>query len=140
VFVVHSDERLARVNAAVKAWINSFQALVYTFAEAARVLAPYIVNGTLQAPAPARSLRVVTMDAVKAAQLRDGYDQLVVALNEARAAIQRHNATPGATQVPLPPQRLSAVETLREFIRHELSAPTTAARTSKPQQHGASHG
>jgi hypothetical protein len=145
VFVVHSDERLARVSAAVKAWMggsrsSSFDVLVYTFADAARVLGPYIVSGVLQAPGPARSMRVVTMDAVKAARLRDGYDQLVVALNEARAAIQRHNATPGATQVPLPPQRLSAVETLREFIRHELSAPTTAASTRKPQQPGASHG
>jgi hypothetical protein len=145
VFLVHSDERLARVNAAVKAWMggsrsNHFQVLVYTFADAARVLAPYIVNGTFQAPAPARSMRVVTMDAVKAAQLREGYDQLVVALNEARAAIQRHNATPGAVQVPLPPQRLSAVETLRAFIRHELSAPALPATTGKPQQPGASHG
>jgi hypothetical protein len=145
VFLVHSDERLARVHAAVKAWMggnasNRFQALVYTFADAARVLAPYIVNGTFQAPAPARSMRVVTMDTVKAAELRDGYNQLVAALNEARAAIQRHNATPGATQVQLPPQRLSAIDALRAFIRDELSAPANPTTTSKPQHPGASHG
>ena len=145
VFLVHSDERLARVHTAVKAWMggnasNRFQVLVYTFADAARVLAPYIVNGTFQAPAPARWMRVVTMDVVKAAELRDGYNQLVGALNDARAAIQRHNATPGATQVPLPPQRLSAIETLRAFIRDELSAPAVPATTGKPQQTRASHG
>lgn len=145
VFLVHSDERLARVNAAVKAWLggrrsNQFDVLVFTFADAARVLAPYIVNGTLHAAAPPRSMRVVTMDAVKAAQLRDGYDQLVTALNAAREAIQRHNATPGSTQVPLPAQRLSAVGPLRDFIRNELSAPPTAATAGERQQPGASHG
>jgi hypothetical protein len=145
VFLVHSDERLARVNTAVKAWLggrrsNRFDVLVFTFADAARVLAPYIVNGNLHAPAPPRSMRVVTMDAVKAAQLRDGYDQLVTALNAARGAIQRHNATPGSTQVPLPAHRLSAIGPLRDFIRNELSAPPTAATAGERQQLGASHG
>jgi hypothetical protein len=145
VFLVHSDERLVRVNAAVKAWLggrrsNQFDVFVLTFADAARVLAPYIANGTLHAPAPPRSMRVVTMDAVKAAQLRDGYDQLVTALNSAREAIERHNATPGSTQVPLPPKRLSAVGALREFIRSELSAPAAPATGGERQQPGASHG
>lgn len=145
VFLVHSDERLARVNAAVKAWLgsgdsNRFQVLVYTFADAARVLAPYIVNGTLQAPAPARTTRVFTMDAAKAARLADGYEQLVDALAITRAAVDRHNATPGATPVRLPPLQLSAVGAIRDFILRELSAPALAAAMSKSQQTGASHG
>jgi hypothetical protein len=145
ILLVHSDERLARVRAAVKACLGGygvarFQVLVFTFADAAGALAPYIANGTLRAPAPPRSMRVVTMDAVKAAQLRDGYDQLVTALNAAREAIQRHNATPGSSQVTLPAQRLSAVGPLRDFIRNELSAPPTAATSGERQQSGASHG
>lgn len=82
-FLVHSEERLARVNAAVKACLgssgsNRFQVLVFTFANTADVLAPYIANGTYRAPAP-RSMRVVTMDVQKAEQLRDGYNQLAEA-------------------------------------------------------------
>lgn len=145
VFLVHSDERRARVSAAVKTWLGGsgsdrFQVLVYTFADAARVLAPYIVNGTLHAPAPARTMRVVTMDGVKAAELRDGFNQLVEALDAAREAIQRHNATPGATQIHMPPRRLSSVGALRDFIRNELAAPRAAATRGEPQQTGARHG
>jgi hypothetical protein len=145
VFLVHSGERLERVNAAVKAWPGTnrssrFQVLVFTFADAAGVLGPYIVNGTYRAPPPLRTMRVVTMDAEKAKQLRDGYNQLVDALRAARDAIQRHNATPGSAQVPLPPLRLSAVGALREFILQEMSAPAAAVMLGERQQTGASHG
>jgi protein involved in plasmid replication-relaxation len=143
VFLVHSEERLARVNAAVKACLgsggsNRFQVLVFTFANAADVLAPYIASGTYRPPAP-RSMRVVTMDVQKAEQLRDGYNQLAEALNATREAVKRHNATPGAVQVSLPPARLDAAEVLREFIRQELSAPS-ASTSSEGQRTGATHG
>jgi hypothetical protein len=143
VFLVHSDERRERVSAAVKAWVGSnrpgrFNVLVYTFAEAAKILAPYIVSGTLHAPAPVRAMRVVSMDLRKAEELRDGYNQLVEALRATQDAVKRNNATPGAAQVPLPAVRLDAVRALHEFIHQQLSVPTTANRR-EAQRSGARH-
>jgi hypothetical protein len=132
------------VNAALKEWLGSngstrFQVLVYTFADAAGVLAPYIVNGTFRAPAPQRAMRIVTMDAHKAEQLREGYNQLANALRATRDAVHRHNATSGVAQVALPAVRLDAVGALREFIQQEVSAPS-AATSGEAQRTGANHG
>lgn len=144
VFLVHSEERLARVNAALKEWLGSngstrFQVLVYTFADAAGVLAPYILNGTFRAPAPRRAMRIVTMDVQKAEQLREGYNQLANALRATRDAVHRHNATSGVARVELPAVRLDAVGALREFIQQEVSAPS-AATSGEAQRTGANHG
>ena len=142
VFLVHSDERLERVNAAVQAWLKSsqvtrFRVLVFTFADASNVLAPYITEGKLRALA-SRAMRVVTMDQQKAEQLRVGYNELANALRATREAVKRHNATPGAPQVALPPFRLDAVRPLQDFIQQEVSAP--AATSGQAQRSGASHG
>jgi hypothetical protein len=142
VFLVHSDERYERVKAAVNTWLASnsvsrFRVLVFTFAEAANVLAPYIANGTVRAPAP-RAMRIVTMDPQRAEQLRVGYNELAEALRATRDAVKRHNATPGAPQVALPPFRVELVRALQDFIKQEVSAP--AATSGEPQRTGASHG
>lgn len=141
-FLVHSDERLGRVNGAVKGWlgfnhVNRFRVLVFTFADAARALAPYIAEGTLRPPAPPRAMRIVTMDAVKAEQLRDGYNQLATALRLLREAINRHNGTPGVAQVSPPALRLDAVRVLREFIEQEVSMPA-ATKVGEALHAGAS--
>ncbi len=144
VFLVHSMDRRERVRRALAGELNrrqpdSFQVLVYTFAEAAAVLAPYVIDGQLRQLAPRGAMRVVTMDAQKAEQLREGYNQLAEALNAAREAVKRHNATPGAVQVPLAPLPLEAVKALRDFIQQEVSS-SPAAAGGEGQRSGASHG
>jgi hypothetical protein len=55
-----------------------------------------------------------------------------------RDEVNRHNATPGAPQLALPPLRLEIVRPLRDFIEQEVSAP--AATSGQAQRTGASHG
>ncbi len=142
-FLVHSADRKRRVEKAVQEALGrsetAFKVLVLTFAEAAATLAPYITDGQLRGPATRGATRVVTMDAQKASRLRDGYNQLAEALNAMREAVKRHNATPGAVQVPLAPLPLEAVKALRDFIQQEVSA-TPAATAGEGQRSGASHG
>jgi hypothetical protein len=144
VFLVHSDERYEKVRAAVKGWLGSgkvsrFQVIVLTFRDGARVLAPYVTEGTLAAPAPTRAVCIVSVDAAKVERLREGYGQLAEALRATRDVLLRHNATPGSQQMALPPLRLDAVPALRDFLLRELSA-SPPARASEPQRGGATHG
>jgi hypothetical protein len=142
-YLVHSAERKRRVEKAVQEALGRsetpFKVLVLTFAEAAATLAPYVTDGQLRPPATRGATRVVTIDARKAAQLCDGYNRLAEALNATREAVKRHNATPGAVQVPLAPLPLEAVKALRGFIQQEVSAPP-AATAGEGQRSEASRG
>ena len=102
------------------------------------MLAPYASGGQLRPPATRGAMRIVTMDAQKADQLCEAYNRLAEALNATREAVKRHNATPGAVQVPLAPLPLEAVKALRDFIQQEVSA--SAATSGETQRPGASHG
>jgi hypothetical protein len=59
-------------------------------------------------------------------------------MNAIRDEVKRHNATPGAPQLALPPLRLELVRPLRDFIQQEVSA--SAANSDQAQRTGASHG
>jgi hypothetical protein len=131
-FLVHSEERRDRVAAAVKKTLGSrgpdrFQVLVYTCAEATSVLAPYITRGQLRPPASRGATRIVTMDARKADQLREGYNELAKALDAARDVVKRHNATPGATQLPVVSVRMENIRALRDFIQREVDGGASHA-------------
>jgi hypothetical protein len=143
-FLVHSEERKERVQRATGRVLGSFpmsrlQVLVFTFAEAAGALRAYITEGAVTSPAPSRAARLVTMDRRKASQLREGYNELADAFNAMREAVKRHNATPGAVQVPITGVRMEAIRALRDFIQQEVSASDTAT-SSEGQPGGASHG
>ncbi|HET9596478.1 MAG TPA: replication-relaxation family protein [Anaeromyxobacteraceae bacterium] len=141
VFLVHSDERRARVAAALKAWLGSsppsrFQAFVLTFDQGARTLAPYITEGLLHAP-PARGARVVMIDAAKAERLREGYQQLGEAFLAMRELVERHNATTTGRPLPIPALRVDAVQALEDFIQRELAS---GASDGESRRSGATHG
>ncbi len=144
VFLVHSEERRERVQRAARAVLGSLpvsrlQVLVYTFAEAPEALRGYITEGAVATPGPSSAPRLVTMDRRKADQLREGYNQLAEALNAMREAVKRHNATPGAVQVPIAPVRMEPVRALRDFIQQEISV-SAGATAGEGQRSGASHG
>ncbi len=144
VFLVHSEERRERIQRAARTVLSSMpmsrlHVLVFTFAEAAGALRAYITEGVVASPVPAGGMRLVTMDRRKADQLREGYNQLAEAVDAMRAAVRRHNATPGAVQVPIAPIRMEAVRALRDFIQQELSA-SNATTAGDGQRSGASHG
>ncbi len=141
-FLVHSEERKERVQRATRRVLGSLpmsrlQVLVFTFAEAAGALRAYITEGVVTSPAPSNAARLVTMDRRKASQLREGYSELADAFNTMREAVKRHNATPGAVQVPIALVRIEAVRVLRDFIQQEVSASAT---TGEGEPGGAGHG
>ncbi len=124
VFLVHSMDRRERVRRALAGELNrrqpdSYQVLVYTFAEAAGVLGPYITQGRL-GPDSRTEARFLTVDQRRASQLVDGYNELANALEATREALRKHNATPGASQLPLPRVRIDTVRVLRDFIQNEV--------------------
>jgi hypothetical protein len=125
-FLVHSLDRRERVRRAIGEQLrerqpDAYQVLVYTFAEAAGVLAPYITHDQLGAEA-GTAARFVALDRRKVTQLVDGYNELANALDATRDAVRKHNATPGARQLPLPAIRMEAVRFLRDFIQREVNA------------------
>ena len=137
VFLVHSEERRERIQRAARRVLSSLpmsrlQVLVYTFAEAAGALRAYITEGVVASPAAASDMRLVTMDRRKADQLREGYNQLAEGLDAMRAAVRRHNATPGAVQVPIAPVRMDAVRALRDFIQQEVDGGAARASSATP--------
>ena len=135
VFLVHSEERRERVRRAARKVLGSMpmsrlQVLVFTFAEAPGALRAYITEGVVASPAPAGGMRLVTMDRRKADQLAEGYNQLAEAVDALRAAVRRHNATPGAVQVPIAPIRMEAVRALRDFLQFEVEGRTRPASSA----------
>jgi hypothetical protein len=141
VFLVHSSERKDRVQLAVDEYLRSerparYKVLVYTFAEAAGVLAPYITNGVLPQPGPQASSRVVTIEAKQVQDLKDGYNELVEAFNAVLASVKAHNATAGAAQVPLPRFRAGVVAPLVAFLKEQLdlSIPVAGAVPTRTRQ------
>lgn len=123
-FFVHSAERRDRVRKAVEHELRPvvrprYQVLVHTFTEAAGVLHPYITQGQL-GPEHRNEIRLVAVDPQTARRACDGYNELADALDKAQAVLKKHNATPGVTQLPLPPVRKEAVRDLWEFLQHEV--------------------
>jgi hypothetical protein len=138
-FLVHSNERRERVRRAVRSELgergpSSHAVLTYTFAEAPSVLAPYITRGRLD-PAERGPVRIVTMDAKKAGQLRDAFNELVTALNASREALLQHNALPGSLQIPLAPFSKTVAQPLRDFIEQELQAGTRLVEGAATARH-----
>ncbi len=131
VFLVHSDPRKARVEAAVLEALGNrgpqgFGIRVLTFADAASALVP-LVRGHPSEPPP----RQVAIDGQKARQLRDGYNALAEALETVRRAVADHGAT-CPKRLTLPPAPLSELRTLRDIIQYDLlGEPRPAVRNLK---------
>lgn len=131
VFLVHSRERKGRVQLAVDEYLRSarpdrYKVLVFTFADAAGVIAPYITSGLLPQPGPRPSSRVVTIEAQRIQDLKDGYNELVEAFNAVMASVKAHNARAGSSQVPLPPFRARVVAPLLVFLKEQLDLSVSA--------------
>jgi len=119
VFLVHSDPRKVRVEAAVKETLGTrgpegFRVRVLTFGQGATAIVA-LIRGQAAEPV----LRQVALDGSTARQLRDGYNALAEALDAARRAVSEHNAT-CAKRLILPPAPLSELRTLRDIIQHDL--------------------
>jgi hypothetical protein len=125
VFLVHSDERKARVERAVKEWRGSspsqrYEVLVFTFAEAAAVLAPYVGGGRLGAAQVQKPPRMLSIDAQTASLVRNGFNALVEGMNASRRALHQKNENPGLGRVPLPAVDTDAIRALHAFITREI--------------------
>ncbi|HVP67495.1 MAG TPA: replication-relaxation family protein [Anaeromyxobacteraceae bacterium] len=120
VFLVHSDERKKRVEEAVKAEMTAsrereFAVLVFTFAEAATVLAPYILEGRLQSTAVPTKLRHVTVDDRKVDELYASWRTVNITVGNWAAARRA-----AGVKDPAPPALISALQALRAFIGDDL--------------------
>jgi len=120
VFFVHSDERKRHVEEAVKAEMASrrtpeFSVLVFTFAEAATVLAPYILGGRRQSTGGPVTLRHLTVDSEQVDRIHANYLLVVMASRNWEAAARRMGAT-----LPSENGLQSALRVLRGFIGKEL--------------------
>jgi len=120
VFFVHSDERKRHVEEAVKAEMASrraseFSVLVFTFAEAATVLAPYILGGRRQSAGGPVTLRQLTVDSEQVDRIHANYLLVVMASRNWEAAARRMGAT-----LPSENGLQSALRVLRGFIGKEL--------------------
>jgi hypothetical protein len=120
VFLVHSKERKTRVEEALKRELNRthheyFKVFVFTFAEAASVLGPYIVHGILPGDRADQAERVVTVDEAKLRQLRESYiaiANVVVAFQrQAKELVQRGIA------VQIPPVPEASFRVMWEFVQ-----------------------
>ena len=120
VFLVHSDERKKRVEGAVKAEMTAsrerdFAVLVFTFAEAAAVLAPYILEGRLQSTAVPTKLRHVTVEDRKVDELYASWRTVNITVGNWAAARRA-----AGVKDPAPPALISALQALRAFIGDDL--------------------
>jgi len=139
VFLVHSAERKKRVEEAVKAEMTGsrereFAVLVFTFAEAATVLAPYILEGRLQSTAVPTKLRHVTVDQAKLNDLYMSY----LALNGAVRDWGYAAAKAGAKE-PIPPAVVSALQVWRGFIGKDLGYDEPPSHPASSGSHAAGH-
>ena len=119
VFLVHSDERRAKVQRAVKERLGmlppkEFRVLVMTFAEASGVLVRYVREGVAE-PARPRRERVVRVDEAVLEDVRNGFNALTDALRACRQVITDHNQR-GGQQLDLPAMSGSAIRALRGFV------------------------
>ncbi len=135
VFLVHSDERKAKVQRALKEHCGSspsrrYEVLVFTFAEAPAVLAPYVAGGRLGAAPVQRPPRMVTIDARAVRLVRNGYNALVGAMNEARRALHEKNENPSLGRVPLPAVDTDAIRALHAFLMREILGEQPEGKTS----------
>ena len=122
VFLVHSDERRKRVVEAVKAQMETtrerdFAVLVFTFAEAASVLASHIVSGRMEATAVLTKLRQVTVDHRKVDELYANWRMVNITVGQWAAARRA-----AGVKDPAPPALVSALQALRAFIGSDLGA------------------
>jgi hypothetical protein len=129
VFLVHSDSRKGRVEAAVKEALGArepsgFGVRVLTFAEGASALVP-VICGLATEPPP----RQVAIDGLTARQLREGYNALADALEMVRRAVAEHG-TVCTKRLILPPPPLLEMRALRDIIQYDLlGEPRPAAKT-----------
>jgi hypothetical protein len=135
VFLVHSRERKARVEAAVAGELTRghqeyFKVLVLTVAEAASVLAPFVTHGLLDPTrVPARQ-RLIAVDDARMSQLKTSYNALATAWN---AALRLRRATGGTgTPTPLDAVPADALKVLLTFLQDidaagVVEAPATRA-------------
>ncbi len=119
VFLVHSEPRKGRVEAAVKNALGTrepegFKVQVLTFAQGASAIVSLVRGQAADA-----GLRQVALDGLTARQLRDGYNALAEALDAARRAVSEHNAT-CPKRLVLAPTPLLELRTLRDIIQHDL--------------------
>ena len=124
-FLVHSDERRRKVEKAIAKHqgplrITEFATMVFTFAEAARALGPYITRGQL-VPAGERAERVVTVEEALIPRIRDGFNAFVESYNATRSVIVKANAR-GGPPLELPPMPSEAVGVLRDLVVRLLDA------------------
>jgi len=120
VFLVHSDGRRAKVEAAIRDWakgreLEPLGVSVLTFAEAPGRLAT-LAGATAETSARPRN---VTVDEERANRLRSGYLAIAEAFNAAHRAVVDHNrACP--QRLKLPPVPIAELKEFQEFILRDL--------------------
>ncbi len=128
VFLVHSEGRKAKVEAAVRDWgrgrgLEGLVVRVLTFREAAGILASELGGRVPVAPQP----RPIFIDDLRARRLRDGFNAVAAALQAARKVVADHNAS-CSRGLALPPPPLEELRDLRDLIKHDLLGEPRAPR------------
>ena len=128
VFLVHSDGRKSKVEAAVRDWgrgrgLESLVVRVLTFGEAAGFFASALGGRVAIAQSP----RPIFIDDLRARRLRDGFNAVAAALQAARKVVEEHNASCGRG-LSLPPPPLAELRDLRDLIKHDLLGEPRAPR------------
>jgi hypothetical protein len=139
VFLVHSKERKARVEAAVTGELTRghqeyFGVLVLTFAEAASVLAPFVTHGLLDSTRVPTRQRLIAVDDARMNQLKTSDNALATAWNAAR----RQRLAAGGTGTPtslddVPVEALKALLTLLQDIDAAGVVEAPATRAADPR-------
>ncbi len=120
VFLVHSEGRKAKVEAAIRDWsrgrgLEELAVRVLTFREAAGAFASALGGRVVAAPSP----RPIFIDDLRARRLREGFNAVAAALQAATRVVAEHNASCGRGLV-LPPPPLAELRDLRDLIKHDL--------------------
>ena len=151
VFVVHSDQRAARVERAVKNHLGQFNrgfdVRVLTFDNAGGILADFIRPGavlprpaaipasalvrTPLATAPKPATHALALDQAQLKQLRDSFVAVGVTLEEAFEIVAKHEAR-GACRVGLPRLPGEHLEFLRQLILWGKYKPPRGATAGQP--------
>jgi hypothetical protein len=155
VFVVHSDQRAARVERAVKNHLGQFNrgfdVRVLTFDNAGGILADFIRPGaTLPRPATAASAPVrapassaapaadpkpaahaLALDQAQLKQLRDSFVAVGITLEEAFEIVAKHEAR-GACRIGLPRLPEEHLEFLRQLILWGKYKPPRGTTAGQP--------
>lgn len=128
VFLVHSEGRKSKVEAAVREWgrgrgLEGLIVRVLTFREGAGFFGSALGGRVAVAPAP----RPIFVDDLRARRLRDGFNAVAAALQSARKVVEEHNANCGRG-LTLPPPPLAELRDLRDLIKHDLLGEPRAPR------------